>query len=174
MSDGILENPVTGERMRVLRSTPKSFKIEYSIRPHGAIPGEHFHPQSEQVMSVLSGEMHVRINGQHRVIRAGESATVPIGGTHFQWNPRDVEVQTVEEIRPACRIHQFFKVMFGLARDGKTNAHGSPSLLMTAAVFSEFKETILPASAPVRLLFLILGPIALALGYRQQIEKYFD
>lgn len=174
MNDEILENPVTGERMRVLRSTPESFKAEYSIRPHGAIPGEHFHPHSEQEMSVLSGEMHVRINGQHRVIHAGESDTVPIGGTHFQWNPCDVEVHTVEEIRPAFRIHQFFKVMFGLARDGKTNAGGSPSLLMTAAIFSEFNETIRPASAPVRLLFLTLGPIGLALGCRQQIERYFD
>ena len=158
--------------MRILESTAQTFKAQYSLRPHGEIPGEHLHPQKEQSISVLSGEMHLRINGEHRIVRAGQTATLPVGAPHFQWNPCDYEAIVIEEIRPAGRIHDFFKVLFGLARDGKTDGNGRPSFLLAAAVFSEFKDDIRPAPLGLRLLFGVLGPVALALGYRRQVEKY--
>ena len=117
MTDEILENPVTGERFLVLESTPERFKVQYSLRPHGEIPGEHFHPGKEQRVTILSGEMHLRVDGEHRVLRAGESATIPPGVRHFQWNPCDSEVVAIEEVCPAGRLHEFFVVLFGLARD---------------------------------------------------------
>jgi quercetin dioxygenase-like cupin family protein len=172
MNEEILENPVTGESMQILESTAETFKVQYALRPHGEIPGEHFHPHKEQIVSILSGEMHLRINGVHRTIRAGESATVPAGARHFQWNPCDSEAVAIEEIRPAGRIHEFFKVLFGLARDGRTDATGHPSPLLSAALFSEFKDSILPAPLALRLLFGVLAPLASVLGYRRQLEKY--
>ena len=172
MNDEILENPVTGESMRILESSAQTFRAQYSLRPHGEIPGEHLHPHKEQLISVLAGEMHLRINGEHRIVRAGETTTIPVGARHFQWNPTDSEAVVIEEIRPAGRIHDFFKVLFGLARDGRTDGEGYPSLLLSAALFSEFKGDIRPASPGLRLLFAVLGPVASALGYRQQVEKY--
>jgi quercetin dioxygenase-like cupin family protein len=172
MNEEILENPVTGESMRILESTAQTFKAQYSLRPHGEIPGEHFHPHKEQRITILSGEMHLRIDGEHRIVRAGETATIAVGARHFQWNPCDSEAVVIEEIRPAGRIHDFFKVLFGLARDGRTDANGYPSLFLTAAVFAEFKDSIRLAPLGLRLLCGVLGPIALALGYRRQVEKY--
>lgn len=172
MSEEILENPVTGESMRILESNARTFKAQYSLRPHGEIPGEHLHPLKEQRVSVLSGEMHFRINGEHRIVRAGQTTTIPVGARHFQWNPCDSEAVVVEEIRPAGRIHDFFTVLFGLAQDGRTDRDGYPSLVLSAALFSEFKDSIRPASLGLRLLIGVLGPIALALGYRRQLEKY--
>lgn len=168
----ILENPVTGEAFRVLESTPDVFKVQYSLRPHGEIAGAHFHPGKEQQITVLSGEMHLRINGAHRVVRAGESASVPAGAHHFQWNPSDAEVVAIEEIRPAGRLHEFFSVLFGLARDGKTDSQGRPSLFLAAAVFSEFRGSIRQASFGTRLLLDVLAPIASLLGYRRQLDRY--
>ena len=172
MSEEILDNPVTGESMRILESTAQVFKVQYSLRPRGEIPGEHFHPQKEQLISVLSGEMHLRINGQHQILRAGQTTTIPVGARHFQWNPCESEAVVIEEIRPAGRIHEFFKVLFGLARDGKTDGNGYPSLVLSAALFSEFKDSVLPAPLGFRCLIWVLGPIALEFGYRPQIEKY--
>jgi len=80
MNEEILSNPVTGESMRILESTAQTFKVQYSLRP-----------RKERRISVLSGEMGVRINGE------------PIG---------------------------------------------------------------------LRLLFGVLGPIAVTLGYRRQVDKY--
>ena len=172
MNGEILENPVTGEALRVLESTPSVFKVQYSLRPHGEIAGEHFHPGKEQRITVLSGEMHLRINGAHRVVRAGESALVPAGAHHFQWNPCDSEVMAIEEIRPAGRLHEFFSVLFGLARDGKTDSQGRPSLFLAAAVFSEFKGSIRQARFGTRVLLDVLAPIASLLGYRRQLDQY--
>ena len=172
MNEEILENPVTGESMRILESTTQVFRAEYSLRPHAEIPGEHLHPGKEQRISVLSGEMHLRIDGEHRIVRAGETTSIPVGARHFQWNPCDAEAVVVEEIRPAGRIHDFFKVLFGLARDGRTDANGYPSLVVSAALFSEFKDSIPPAAPGLRLLIGLLGPVALAIGYRRQLEKY--
>jgi mannose-6-phosphate isomerase-like protein (cupin superfamily) len=172
MDEELLQNPVTGESMRILESSEKVFSAQYSLRPHAEIPGEHLHPHKEQHITVLAGEMHLRINGEHRVVRAGQTATIPVGARHFQWNPCDVDAVVIEEIRPAGRIHEFFKVLFGLARDGRTDRNGYPSPVLAAAVFSEFRDSILPAALGLRLLIKLLGPVALAVGYRRQIERY--
>lgn len=172
MEEEILENPVTGESMRVLESSVQAFKVQYSLRPHGEIPGEHLHPHKEQTISVLSGEMHLRVNGEHRILRAGEATTIPVGARHFQWNPCDSEAVLIEEIRPAGRIHDFFTVLFGLARDGRTDGNGFPPLVLSAALFSEFSDSIRLAPLGSRLVVALLGPVALALGYRRQLERY--
>ena len=172
MTEEILENPITGERLRVLESTPERFKVHYSLRPHGEIAGEHFHPGKEQRVTILSGEMHLRVNGEHLILRAGESATVPPGGHHFQWNPCDSEVVAIEEVCPAGRLHEFFSVLFRLARDGKTDSRGRPSLLLAAALFSEFKDSVREASFGMRLMLDALAPIASALGYRRLLARY--
>ena len=174
MNEETLENPVTGESFRILESSPALFKVQYSLRPHGEIAGAHFHPGKEQRLTILSGEMHVRINGEERVVRAGESATVPAGAHHFQWNPCEVEVVAVEELSPAGRIHEFFSVLFHLARDGKTDSRGHPSILLAAALFSEFKDAVRQSPFGMRLLLDLLAPVATALGYRRELERYLE
>ena len=57
-------------------------------------------------------------------------------------------------------------------RTGHTDAHGMPSVLMRAAIFTEFKDTIRPAKAGARLFISVLVPISWALGYRSRIKKY--
>jgi quercetin dioxygenase-like cupin family protein len=170
MDEEILKNPVTGESFRILESTPAAFKIQYALRPHSQIPGEHLHPGKEQWVKILSGEMHLRINGEHRVLRTGESATVPASARHFQWNPCDSEVVAIEEVCPAGRLHEFFFVLFRLAGAGKTDSQGRPPLLLGAALFSEFKDSIRQGPFGLRMLFAVLAPIALGLGYRRQLE----
>jgi quercetin dioxygenase-like cupin family protein len=172
MSVEVLENPVTGETMKVLESTPEAFKIEYALRPHGEIPLEHFHPGVEQEISVLSGEMHITVNGEHVVIKAGETAAAPASAIHFQWNPCDEEAVAVETYRPAGRNHAFFRTLFSLARDGHTDQHGMPSIFMRAAIFTEFRDTIRPAAANARLVIALLAPFSWILGHRRRVKQY--
>jgi quercetin dioxygenase-like cupin family protein len=174
MSEEILENPVTGESVRILESTPAVFKVQYSLRTHAEIAAEHFHPGKQQRVTILSGEMHLRVNGENRVLRAGESATIPPGAHHFQWNPCDTEVVAIEEQHPAGRTHEFFRVLFRLARDGKTDSRGRPSLLLAAALFAEYRDTVRQSHFGMRLLLDVLAPIASALGYRRQLEDCLE
>jgi quercetin dioxygenase-like cupin family protein len=172
MPEEVLENPVTGESMRVLESTPQLFKVQYTLRPHGEIAGEHFHPVERQRVSILSGELHLRVEGEHRIIRAGESTELAAGARHFQWNPGDAEAVVIEEVYPAGRMHDFFRVLFRLAQDGRTDASGFPPLLLAAALFREFSDSIRMAPLHLRLALAALAPVAAALGYRREIEKY--
>lgn len=165
-----LENPVTGETMRVLESSADTFVIEYALRPHGQIPLEHFHPNVEQEFAVRSGEMHVTVDGKHHVVKAGETKTSPPDSVHFQWNPCDEEVVAVETYRPAGRNHAFFKTLFRLARDGYTDANGMPNFFYRVALFYEYKDTIRPADNVPRLMISALGPLATLLGYRKKIQ----
>lgn len=171
MNGEILENAVTGESMRVLESTVEAFRVQYTLRPHGEIAGEHLHPGGAHRFSVLSGELHVRVDGEHRIIRAGESASVPAGTRHYQWNPCDTEAVVIEELRPPARIHEFFCVLFRLAQDGRTDFRGFPTPLLAAALFAEFTDTIRAASPGTRLWLSILAPLASALGSRREIER---
>ena len=172
MSEEVLVNPVTGETMKVLESTPEKFVIEYALKAHGEIPLEHFHPGVEQEIAVTSGEMHITVNGEPVVIKAGESAAAPPSALHFQWNPRDEEAIAVETYRPAGRNHDFFRTLFGLARDGHTDEHGMPSIFMRAAIFSEFKDTICPADGKVRLVVALPSPLSRLLGHRRRVRSY--
>lgn len=126
----------------------------------------------QQQVTVLSGEMHLRIDGAEHVVGAGESATIPPGAPHFQWNASDAAIVAIEEVRPAKRLHEFFAVLFDLARDGDTDARGRPSLLVAAVLFAEFRDSIRDASLATRLMLNALVPIAAALGYRRRLARY--
>jgi quercetin dioxygenase-like cupin family protein len=167
-------NPVTGETLLVLESTKEVFRMGFTIDPHSYIAGEHIHPCQQQSVTVTKGELHCRIDGVTSVLRAGESATIPAGASHFQWNPTDTEAQAIEEYRPAGRIHNLFRVLFMLAREGKTNRKGVPNPLIGAALMAEFKETARVSSPYLRLLFGVLAPISCLLGYRRTIRGYVE
>jgi quercetin dioxygenase-like cupin family protein len=167
-------NPVTSEKLLVLESTAEVFKMGFSINPHSEIAGEHIHPFQEQTVTVTAGELHCRIDGVNHILRPGDSATVPAGAKHFQSNPTDTEARAIEEYRPAGRIHNFFRVLFTLAQEGKTNHKGIPKPLIGAALVAEFKDTIRVSSLGLRLLFGALAPLSHLLGYRQTIRNYIE
>ena len=50
---------------------------------------------------------------EHRIVRAGQTSTIPVGARHLQLNPCEREAVVIEEIRPGGRIHDFFRVLFG-------------------------------------------------------------
>ncbi len=168
----IIFNPVTSERLLVLESTAEVFKMAFSIDPYSEIASEHFHPFLEQTILVTAGELHCSVNGRNHALRAGESVTVPAGARHFQRNPTNTETRAIEEYRPAGRIHIFFRVLFKLAGEGKTNHKGIPHPLIGAALTAEFKDTIRVTSFSLRLLFGVLAPFSRLLGYRRTIRSY--
>src|SRR5215218_3532000 len=106
----VIFNPVTSERLLVLESNEEVFKMAFSIDPRSKIAGEHYHPFQEQTISATAGELHCTIDGAKHVLRAGESATIPAGARHFQWNPSETKAGAIEEYRPAGKIHNFFRV----------------------------------------------------------------
>ncbi len=90
-SGDFYENRVTGEFVVVLRgdedSAPHESAIAHlTVKPHGAVAGEHVHPQITERFAVISGTLATRLNGVERSLHAGEEATATAGVAHDWWN----------------------------------------------------------------------------------------
>ena len=168
----ILDNPVTGERLRVLSSTDDVFAFELGLAPGAAVAGAHVHPFQRQTLRVVEGAMVSNIDGKRVALSTGEAVEIPAGTRHDQSNPHQAPARVVEEIRPAARMHDFFRVFFALARDGRTDRRGVPSPLVAAALFDEFRDSIRPAALGLRVLVAVLAPFARLLGRRALIRSY--
>jgi hypothetical protein len=67
--------------------------------------------------------------------------------------------------------------LFGLARDGKTDAKGMPNILQLAVFAREFEDVVYftnPPRSVQKILFGVLAPIARLLGYRGSYAKYIE
>ena len=166
----VLDNGVV--RLRFVRTTAETngalVEVEATYRAHSPSPPLHFHPKQTEQFDVLSGRMHFEIDGQPRVVSAGESVTVPAGAIHRAWNPDDTETRVSWTTRPALQTERFFETLWGLAQDGHTNAAGAPNLLRVALIARRFSDTWVLARPPrivQTVIFGVLAPIAALLGY---------
>lgn len=166
-------NPRTGQRMRFVRTAKDSngevLELECVSPPSGEREPEHVHPHQVNVFDVHRGALHVRVGGTERVAGPGDRVVIPAGVPHCFWVEGDQEAHYRQEFRPALKSESFFETYFGLARDGKLNAHGMPGTLMLAVMVMAFWDEIRVVSPPPwvqRVLFTVLAPIGRATGYR--------
>ncbi len=171
-----IDNPVTGERIVVLQSGQETagelFAFELSLRPHGFVNAEHIHPKQEEVFEVTRGTIRFRINGQEMDAATRRKVVIPAGTRHVLWNPSDEEASMTVWLRPALKTEVFFETFFGLARDGKTNKRGLPSIFQTAILVADYQETKVLLPPPVQILLKLLTPLARLLGYRSSYPQY--
>lgn len=164
----IIEHPVTGERVRFLETAADNggerLLLEFEVRPHGFVAGEHVHPQQDERFEVLAGTMRYRVNGVAHEAGAGTVIDVPRGTPHIWWNGGEEELRMQVEFQPALRTQDFFESFFGLAQQGRTDPRsGMPGLLQTAVIALEFAPEVQLASPPPAVQKVVLPPLA-ALG----------
>ena len=178
----VIESPVIGERA-IFRQTAADtngelLQLEVFQRVGAKGPVEHYHTGQEERFEVVSGVMHALVGGTgHREVRLGpgESVVIPPGTPHRWWNGGQEELHVVAEVRPALQTEHFFETIFGLARDGKTDADGAPSFLQIALFAAAYDIWVPKPPRPVqRALFAVLAPIARLRGYRAWYPEYSD
>jgi quercetin dioxygenase-like cupin family protein len=177
-SGDVIENPVTGERAVVVTGTAETngqlLVVDLHVRPGGAVVGEHYHPAIEERFTVVRGRLNCKLDGKEGVGTPGDTFVVPAGMPHQWWNASAEEVVVRIEVRPAARFEACILNLFGLAQDGKVDAHGKPSLLQLAVFAREFDDVI-RFTGPrwvQRLLFGALAPVARLLGYVGNNPEY--
>jgi mannose-6-phosphate isomerase-like protein (cupin superfamily) len=174
----VTENPVTGER-GVVRRAPASASAplvaDLSARPGAAVVGEHLHPHSTETFTVVRGTLGVRVDGVERRAGAGTRVVVAPGTPHDWWNAGDDTAWVLLEVDPGRRFEALIRNLFGLARDGRTDATGRPGLLQAALLAREFDDTIRFTSPPLivqRTLFDALAPLARLCGLSGRYPHY--
>ncbi len=177
----VIENPVTGERVVVRLGTEETggelLVVEAFVRPGGAVTGEHVHPSIEEYITVVSGRVGFRLDGRESIAELGQRLHVPAGMAHDWWNAGDEEARIMIEISPGARFEEMIANLFGLARDGKTNAKGMPNPLQAAIFVKEFEDVLYftrPPRAVQKVLFGILASIARLMGYRGSYPEYLE
>jgi quercetin dioxygenase-like cupin family protein len=172
-----VHNPRQKERI-VFRQTSREtggrlLRLEMFASPGGAPPPEHLHPRQEERFETISGVLRARVGGEDRVLRAGESMVVPANTAHTWWVDGEEGTRVLVEFRPALNTEAFFETMYGLARDGKLDENGAPSLLQTAIISSAYEIYLSrPPVALQKALYALLAPVGEMMGYRASYPEY--
>jgi quercetin dioxygenase-like cupin family protein len=175
-----IENPLSGERITWVETAASSagdvLAFDLELQPGAAVAAEHRHLRQEERFAVTSGAINVSIDGTERTVAAGQNAVVPPGVPH-SWSNVAAERAVVRvELRPALESEVFFETLFGLARDGRTNAHGIPGVLQIAVAYSELGDScsrvVKPPVTVQRLVLTPLAPLGRWLGRRASYPAY--
>lgn len=176
----LYENHVTGERAVVLRGDEDgagaSGLVHLTVRPGGAVVGEHVHPYIQERFRVVSGRLEARVDGIEPTLEEGEEATVRAGIPHDWWNASSAEASVLVEVSPAePGFEAMIGTLWGLANDGRTNAKGLPNPLQLALTGQEFADVIRfthPPAVVQKLVFGLLGSIGRRRGYRGTYPRH--
>ena len=173
-----IENPVQGVRVTFRETTRDTageyVRLDVYAAPGGAGIGEHLHPRLEERFEVLSGTLCARVAGRERRFGSGQTLVVPPGTPHELWNAGEEEVHALGEVRPALEFEPLLEEVFRLAREGKTDEKGDPSLLRGAALLRRYPGVTYPASPPLpvlKALVPVLAPVAGLLGYDDAVGR---
>jgi hypothetical protein len=80
-------------------------------------------------------------------------------------------------VAPGDRFVEMVGTLFGLARDGKVNPKGLPSLLQLAVTASAYRDVMIIASPPPwlqRPVFFVLAQIGHAAGLKPCYQQYLS
>ena len=161
----VIENPVIGDRVVFLRTGAETggalLEIDLFAKPGASGPPEHVHPHHEERFTVLAGTLSGRIGGRSIAAGPGEELVVPPGTPHTWWNAGNTDFHVRVALRPAGRMDEFLEAAYGLAKDGRTNAKGLPSLLQLAVLVTAYFDTNHLAKPPLVIQKIVFGPLAI-------------
>lgn len=130
--------------------------LEYVLQPKRKV-GEHYHPATSQSFEVVSGTLHLRVNGgAASVLHPGDRAETGVGSVHTQWNEGPDAVTVVEGYDPPLDIEPFFTVL--------AHAMASKNVLKRAVFASDFDSISSLASKPMRLAVAALASLGRLVG----------
>lgn len=130
-------------------------------------PPVHFHPYQDEHFEIYEGELTVKLGGETRVLRAGDSLDVPRGTTHSMWPSGGEVTRASWQLRPALRSEDFFAAVAQMRAAGKVSKHGGMIDLPAAGlVFQAFPDEFrLAMPAPLRR--PVIGLLALVAKIRR-------
>lgn len=172
---------IAGGKRLVFRETRESTNgarlafDEFVAPGEGPVPA-HIHPHQSERFTIVRGTLGVRVNGETRVLRAGESVLVEPGVPHTYWNAGKDELHHVVALEPALDHETFFESVYGLAREGFSPEHRTVvNLLRLARLFGQHDNWLAgPPVALQRPLFRALGTVARLVGVRVWKPEYAD
>lgn len=177
----VIRNPLSGQSIRFLQTSTDTegalLEMESSFAPHSLEPVPHYHPVQRELFTVISGSIHVRMNGKVKEVTKGEQLSVPPNTVHSMWNAAGTTAVVNWRVEPALGTEYFLETGMGLATDGKVNKKGLPPVLQTALLARHYKNVFRLAKPPYflqRAVFGALAPLSKIAGYKAVYNEYID
>jgi mannose-6-phosphate isomerase-like protein (cupin superfamily) len=162
-----------GEFLEVRRSTPGMLEVEVEYGPGRArgaglgpdrsdaiqkAPPAHFHPAQSEHFEVLEGILRVRVDGEDRELRRGQTLDIPPGSVHQLWNTATMPCRVTWQIMPRGRTEEWFRALD--AANARAAPGGRPSLVTFAALLTEYGDVMQLAARPRPLVRVLLAGLA--------------
>lgn len=180
-SNKVISNPQTGQSIKFLQTAKDTsgqmLEMESTYLSRSQEPPLHYHPVQSEVFTVLEGELTVLMNGEKKLFRAGQQLNIPAGCRHAMWNESDGITTVNWKVIPAMDTEYLLETGMGLARNGKTKKNGMPPFLQVVMMADSFGNVFRLAKPPYavqKLLFTVLKPVALLVGYKARYKEYID
>jgi mannose-6-phosphate isomerase-like protein (cupin superfamily) len=166
-----------GFRQTVLKRENRLVWVELELDPHAPGPPEHVHTSFAENFAVAEGTLSILIEGQRRVVRAGETLLVPPGTPHKPFNETSSRVVVRGPLEPEYALPEQFAVFltqaYGFFDESPSN-NRLPKALLQMSRFSP-KYDVWLASPPVPLqkaVFFLIRPAARLFGYRTHYAQF--
>jgi len=175
----VYEHPHERMVVRVGTAESQGRELVADFYVPGNAPGvpSHLHPQLEESLTVIHGQVEVVLAGKRKILGPGELVRVPPKTPH-SWRPLGEDVRILGEIRPAARFEEMWRQFMGLSQDGKLGRMGNRlPFLQAMAMIHEFPDVMALAGPPVFLqhaLAAVLAPIGRLRGYKGKYEEYLQ
>ena len=124
-----IRNPIVKDKIAFLQIASETDNkltwISVELAPEGK-NDLHYHDNFEETFIAVEGTLGVTFGKEELLLQPGESKTIPIGVLHRFYNPNDHPILFEVKINPSSRnFEEFLQILYGLARDGKTNQNSS-------------------------------------------------
>lgn len=140
-----IHNPIIKDRVTFAKTAEETdgaySLLEIELQPGGGNE-MHYHKQFSEAFTAVDGELGVEVEGETFTLQPGESTTVAVGVKHRFFNPTDRPIRFTVKLEPGSHaFEQSLRILYGLARDGKTNARGIPTKMAHLALLAEMSDT---------------------------------
>ena len=144
----------------------------------GGGPPLHYHNTYKERFTAIEGDLVVELNDEKIVLKAGESAEVPIGARHRFTAEGADEIRFKGEVLPAhAGFERSLYIMYGLANDGLAGPDGLPKSPVQKALIANMSDMSFPGGTGM-IMNAVIGMLA-AYGRwsgeeERLLKKYWD
>ena len=147
----VLEMPELGGTLTFLRSAAETdgalVEVEVCGRSRGFLTQAHVHRRQTERFEVVAGVLRLAMDGEERLLRAGDVAVVPPGKAHEQAGIEDGTTVRIT-LSPAAGSEAFFERLGYLSREGRFTRGGYPRPLAAAEMIRDFSADSAAAHPP--------------------------
>jgi len=150
--------------------------LHIELKPGGGTE-RHYHDKFTEIFKAIEGSLSVESEGETLILEEGQEKRIEILTLHKFFNSTSSPITFEVRIEPASRnFEEFLQIMYGLARDGKTNKKGIPTNLLHIGAISVLGDTLPPRRSLLFILsrlFSWLGRIAERRGVLEELRNKY-